>query len=362
MLLEEDDLETQSYARSTTLPDYFEVLVVPHSFPKTKPKACNFGLKAAMGEYTVIYDAEDVPDPLQLKKAVIAFTKSDSNTMGIQAKLNFYNPHQNILTKIFTAEYSLWFDLVLTGLQSLSAPIPLGGTSNHFKTKALKQVQGWDPFNVTEDCDMGIKLFKNGFKTSIVDSTTYEEANSGLKNWFWQRTRWIKGYIQTYFVHMRFDKDFLIKWRGFHWLTFQIMVGGKTLSTIINPIMWTITVSYFLFRPVIGPFIDSLYPAPILYLGVLSLIFGNFLYMYYYMIGSAKRGQYSIVKYAIFVPLYWLSMSAAAVVSIWKFVVDPFHWSKTKHGLHLKVSDQLTRGVKTESPELVTGATSVSLQ
>ena len=361
LLLEEDDAETLSYARTITLPEYFEVLVVPHSFPKTKPKACNFGLKAAMGEYVVIYDAEDVPDPLQLKKAVIAFAKSDQSTMCIQAKLNFYNLHQNLLTRLFTAEYSLWFDLVLTGLQSLSAPIPLGGTSNHFRTRVLKQVRGWDPFNVTEDCDMGIRLFKNGYKTAIVDSTTFEEANSDLKNWFWQRTRWIKGYIQTYFVHMRFNKDFLKEWGGLHWLTFQIMVGGKTISTIINPIMWTITVSYFLFRPILGPFIDSLYPAPILYLGVLSLIFGNFLYLYYYMIGSAKRGQYSIVKYAFLVPLYWLYMSAAAAVSIWKFVVDPFHWSKTKHGLHLKETVPVGQEELVEPPGFVTGTASVSL-
>lgn len=360
LLLEEDDSETQHHALNSSLPYYFQILVVPHSYPKTKPKACNFGLKSAIGEYAVIYDAEDIPQPDQLKKAVLAFSKSGKETVCIQAKLNFYNPHQNLLTRIFTAEYSLWFDLILTGLQSIDAPIPLGGTSNHFKIEALKKLGGWDPFNVTEDCDMGIRLFKNGYKTAIVDSTTYEEANSDLKNWFWQRTRWIKGYIQTYFVHMRLNKKFFKKWGGAHLLTFQIMVGGKTLSSIINPIMWLITVSYFALRPILGHFIDSLYPAPILYMGVLSLIFGNFLYMFYYMIGLAKRQQYSLVKYAFFVPLYWLGTSGAAFVSIWKFIADPFHWSKTKHGLHLKREEKIV-GEEPEPKRLFAGTANVSV-
>src|SRR5258708_2067151 len=182
LLLEEDDTETVEKARAYNLPKHFEILVVPHSKPKTKPKAMNYGLKFTRGEYVTIYDAEDVPEVTQLKKAIIAFRKSDKYTVCIQAKLNFYNPHQNILTRAFTAEYSLWFDLVLTGLQSINAPIPLGGTSNHFKAEKLRELNGWDAFNVTEDCDLGMRLVKNGYKTAIVDSTTYEEANRDRKS------------------------------------------------------------------------------------------------------------------------------------------------------------------------------------
>src|SRR5258708_69238 len=143
LILEEDDKESQENIKNFDLPSYFEVVVVPDSLPKTKPKACNYGLLKAKGEYTVIYDAEDIPDPLQLKKAVLAFQKAGEKTVCIQAKLNFYNPSQNILTKVFTAEYSLWFDLILTGLQSIEAPIPLGGTSNHFRTADLHKLKGW---------------------------------------------------------------------------------------------------------------------------------------------------------------------------------------------------------------------------
>lgn len=337
MLLEEDDLQTLEKVKELKLPEYFQIHVVPHSMPKTKPKACNYGLMRANGEYSVIFDAEDRPDSKQLKKTVVAFTKVKPNVVCIQAKLNFYNPHQNILTKAFTAEYSLWFDLVLTGLQSIWAPIPLGGTSNHFRTKDLIDLKGWDPFNVTEDCNLGVHLIKKGYKTAIVDSVTWEEANSEITNWYKQRTRWIKGYIQTYMVHMR---DF---WKILsvssvkepHFLTFQLVVGGKVASMFINPLMWAQTIAYFTARSFFGPFLESLYLGPFYYMGVFCLVFGNFLYMYYYMIACAKREQYELIKYVFFVPIYWLLISWAA----WGAVIDlfkrPHYWAKTKHGLHL---------------------------
>lgn len=335
LLLEEDDVETVQKAQKYTLPDYFQVTVIPHSLPKTKPKALNYGLSHASGEYAVIYDAEDIPDPKQLKKAVVAFGKVDAKTICIQAKLNFYNPQQNILTRVFTAEYSLWFDLILTGLQSVRAPIPLGGTSNHFRTRDLHKLQGWDAFNVTEDCDLGMRLVKQGFRTAIMNEMTYEEANSDLANWFGQRTRWIKGYIQTYLVHMRDPYRFMKDWKEPHVITFQLVVGGKVMSMIINPFMWVTTVLYFVFRPLIGPTIESFFPTSVFYMAVFSLVFGNFLYMYYYMIGCAKREQWDLVKYAFLVPHYWLFMSVAAWQAIYKIITDPHYWSKTHHGLHL---------------------------
>lgn len=336
LLLEEDDHETIEKVSEFSLPSQFEVVVVPHSNPKTKPKALNYALYHARGEYAVIYDAEDVPDHNQLKKTIISFQKVDKKTICIQAKLNFYNPHQNILTRVFTAEYSLWFDLVLTGLQSINAPIPLGGTSNHFRVVDLKKIRGWDAFNVTEDCDLGIRLVKRGYRTAIVDSTTLEEANSSLPNWFRQRSRWIKGYMQTYLVHMRNPKEFITHWRDPRVITFQLVVGGKIMSMFINPTMWIITLIYFSMRSVFGEFIESFFPAPILYMGVFSLIFGNFLYLYYYMIGCAKREHYDLIKYAFLIPFYWLAMSIAAWMALYELLFRPHYWQKTKHGLHLK--------------------------
>ncbi len=142
LILEEDDEETIDVARTMNLPDSFRTIVVPHSLPKTKPKACNHALMHTTGTYAVIFDAEDIPAPDQLKKAVVAFEKTDEKTICLQAKLNYYNPHQNLLTRLFTLEYSLWFEVILTGLQSFNGPIPLGGTSNHFRAKYLHELKG----------------------------------------------------------------------------------------------------------------------------------------------------------------------------------------------------------------------------
>ena len=333
LLLEEDDQPTIKAAEAYNLPKHIRVVVVPDSFPKTKPKATNYGLAEAKGEFAVIFDAEDIPDELQLKKTIIAFKRSDDKTVCIQAKLNYYNPHQNLLTRVFTAEYSLWFDLVLPGLQSVAAPIPLGGTSNHFKTSYLHELEGWDSFNVTEDCDLGIRLAKNGYKTAIVDSVTMEEANSHLGNWVYQRTRWIKGYMQSYLVHMRSPREFF-RTNPRHFFTFQLIVGGKILSLFINPLMWIITISYFAFRATLGVEIEKFFPGPVLYMGLFSLVIGNFLYLYYYMIGCAKRKQYALIKYVYIVPLYWIAMSYAAWKALFQLMHKPHFWPKTTHGLH----------------------------
>ena len=334
LLLEENDQETIKVAEEMDMPSYVRTIIVPHSMPKTKPKACNYGLAFAQGEYLVIYDAEDIPEPQQLKKAYLGFQSVPENVKCIQAKLNYFNSDQNLLTRLFTSEYSLWFDVVLPGLQSINTSIPLGGTSNHFRTRDLINLKGWDPFNVTEDCDLGIRLFKLGYKTAILDSTTLEEANSNLKNWIRQRSRWIKGYMQTYLVHMRNPGEFFKKSPA-HFMFFQFNVGGKIAFMLINPILWATTISYFAFRPIVGPTIEQFYPSTVLYLSVFSLIFGNFLYLYYYMIGCAKREQWSLIKYVFFVPFYWLFMSVASLMALYELIVKPHYWQKTHHGLHL---------------------------
>ncbi|MBI2611535.1 glycosyltransferase [Candidatus Gottesmanbacteria bacterium] len=334
LLLEEDDKETISEVKKMDLPSYIRVVIVPDSKPKTKPKACNYGLAHAKGDFVVIFDAEDIPDPMQLKKAYFAFQQLPEDIVCLQAKLNFYNPHQNFLTRLFTAEYSLWFDVVLTGLQSVETTIPLGGTSNHFRTNVLRKLHGWDPFNVTEDADLGTRLFKEGKKTAIFDSTTLEEANSNAINWLRQRSRWIKGYIQTYFVHMRNPLEF-IKNHGLHAFFFQLVVGGKIAFMLINPFLWAATISYFTLFAIVGPTIERLYPTAIFYMGIISLVFGNFLCLYYYMIGCAKRGHFSLIKYVYIVPLYWLLVSLSAVIAVIQLIVKPHYWEKTHHGYHI---------------------------
>jgi cellulose synthase/poly-beta-1,6-N-acetylglucosamine synthase-like glycosyltransferase len=292
----------------------------------------------ATGDYLVIFDAEDIPDPLQLKKAVLTFADHDADLACVQAKLNYYNTQQNLLTRWFTVEYSQWFDLMLPGMQQTKLPLPLGGTSNHFRTSLLRRLGAWDPFNVTEDCDLGLRLARSGMTTTVLDSTTYEEANSQLKNWTRQRSRWIKGYLQTYLVHMRQPLSYFRRGRLRQFLGLQLLIGGKTLVLFVNPVLWALLTVYILFRPTVAGLYHTLFPTPVLYMGLVSLVFGNFLYTYSHLLGCLKRRQFGLVKWALSMPIYWLMMSRAALLALYQLMFNPHYWEKTTHGLHLRKS------------------------
>jgi glycosyltransferase XagB len=329
LLCEEDDPETPDAIRAMDLPPHFKLVVVPDALPKTKPKACNYGLLQADGEYCVIYDAEDRPDPDQLKKVVVAFQKSDPSVTCIQAKLNYFNADQNLLTRWFTTEYSMWFDLMLPGLDAQGVAIPLGGTSNHFVTDRLIDLVAWDPFNVTEDADLGIRLHKAGYKTAMIDSTTYEEANSELRNWVNQRSRWIKGYIQTYLVHMRNPGRLLAQLGLKSFFSFQMMIGG-TFIFLLNPIFWGLTTLFLLTQ---AGWIEELFPPLVFYLAAFQLFIGNFVFMYLNVAGCVQRGYFELAKWALLSPLYWGLMSLAAWKGFIQLFTNPFYWEKTEHGL-----------------------------
>ena len=329
LLCEEDDDETVPAIREMNLPPHFKLVIVPDAQPKTKPKACNYGLLQADGRYVVIYDAEDRPDPDQLKKIVLAFEKADPSVTCIQAKLNYFNQNQNVLTRWFSTEYAMWFDLLLPGLDASDAPIPLGGTSNHFVKDRLVELAAWDPFNVTEDADLGIRLHKAGYKTAMIDSTTLEEANSDVSNWINQRSRWIKGYIQTWLVHMRHPFR-LLRQIGFRsWLSFQLVIGG-TFIFLLNPIFWVLTTAFFFTE---AGLIQALFPGFIFYAAAFQLFIGNFIFMYLNIAGSVQRGYYDLAKYALVSPLYWGLMSVAAWKGFLQLFYKPFYWEKTVHGL-----------------------------
>jgi cellulose synthase/poly-beta-1,6-N-acetylglucosamine synthase-like glycosyltransferase len=334
-LTEEDDEDTRQAILRMRLPACFQVVTVPEGKPRTKPRACNYGLLIADGSFTVIYDAEDIPDPLQLKKAVLAFARDNASLACVQASLGFYNPTQNLLTRWFTIEYAVWFRVVLPGLQWLGLSLPLGGTSNHFRTDVLRRVGGWDPFNVTEDCDLGLRLAHLRLRTAILDSTTMEEANSDLRNWLRQRSRWIKGYMQTYLVHLRQPWRYIAQRRVRGLFSLQALIGATPATILINPLMWALLAVYIALRGQVAPMFQILYAPPIFYPAVVSLVCGNFLQLYIHLIACVKIRQYSLIPAVAIIPFYWLLMSVAAAKAVWQLIVMPHYWEKTRHGLHL---------------------------
>ncbi|PIK84656.1 glycosyl transferase [Synechococcus sp. 65AY6A5] len=340
ILLEENDRATIEAARAAKPPRYVRLLIVPDSKPKTKPKACNYGLAFARGEYLTIYDAEDIPDPDQLKKAIIAFKKGDPSLVCVQAALNYFNRNENFLTRMFTLEYSYWFDYLLPGLETLKMPIPLGGTSNHFRTDRLRELQGWDPFNVTEDADLGIRASQHGYTVGVINSTTYEEANCALKNWIRQRSRWIKGYMQTWLVHNRNPLRSLRKLGLKNWLAYQFFIGGSFFTFLTSPIMWLLFIYWLLTR---AHWLQNLFPSWLVYLGLFNLLVGNAIGIYLNLVAVFRRGYYDLAFYALLNPIYWQLHSIAAYMALWQLFTKPFYWEKTIHGLskftHAKVQE-----------------------
>jgi cellulose synthase/poly-beta-1,6-N-acetylglucosamine synthase-like glycosyltransferase len=330
LLFEENDPETLAAAKAANPAANVRFLVIPGGDPQTKPKACNVGLLFARGDYLVVYDAEDQPEPDQLKKALLAFRRGPAELVCVQAALNYYNWNENFLTRMFTLEYSFWFDYLLPGLDRLGLPIPLGGTSNHFRTDILRTLGGWDPFNVTEDADLGIRAAMHGYRVGIVNSTTYEEANKQLGNWLRQRSRWIKGYMQTALVFSR-DPWGLVRRAGWkHTLGFALLIGGTPLIFLIQPISIVLTLIWLITR---STMLESLFPPVVLYLSLFNLLIGNALAIYVNMFAVFKRKLHMLVLFSLFNPFYWVLHSVASFKALGQLFTKPYYWEKTTHGL-----------------------------
>jgi len=338
IVLEEGDHETIDAARKLDLEGVFEIIRVPASHPQTKPKACNFALRYAQGDFLVIFDAEDKPEPDQLKKVIAAFNQSAPNTACIQCRLNYYNARENWLTRMFTLDYSLWFDLMLPGLERLGVPIPLGGTSNHFRMDVLRELNAWDPFNVTEDADLGIRLTQKGYRVGVIDSTTFEEANVSIPNWVRQRSRWIKGYMQTFLVHSRRPIHLWQSVGSAGVFGFIFFIGGTVLSGLLNPVFWSIFAIWLIFgTEVITPY----FPLPVLYLSLVNLLAGNGLLIYLTMVAPFRRRWTDLAPWGITVVGYWVLMTVASYKALSQLIFNPFYWEKTQHGLSKHTANEV---------------------
>lgn len=331
LLLEEDDESTLQSCKSLSPPGYVRLITVPPSLPRTKPKALNWGLLFAHGQYLTVYDAEDEPEPDQLKKAVMRFEGSQERLACLQAALNFYNVESNLLTRLFCLEYTAWFDNLIPGLRALGLAFPLGGTSNHFRIRALTGAGAWDPFNVTEDADLGFRLQRLGYRVSFLRSTTFEEASSRLHQWMRQRCRWIKGYMVTWIVHARRPLHLLREVGAGAWLSFHLLIGGTPLAFLAH-----IPLSVLMALSLVQPhWVEVLYPSwsriPLASLWASGIAAG----VGAAAIGLVGRRWWRLLPYCLLMPLYWLLHSAAAWWALWELLLKPYYWQRTPHGYHL---------------------------
>ena len=330
LLLEADDDVTINAARSCEESDVITIVLVPPADPRTKPKACNYGLHFATGDIVTIFDAEDLPEPLQLRRVVAAFQTLPDDIACIQAKLVYHNGHQNLLTAWFTAEYALWFGYLLPGMMGITSAIPLGGTSNHLRRDLLERVGAWDPFNVTEDADLGIRIAANGYRTAVIDSFTLEEANSDPINWVRQRSRWYKGYIQTWLVQIRNPMRLLRTIGPRSFLRFNLVLAGTPVIAVLNMGFWLLTLVWFLGQPAV---VETVFPPMVYFPALIALILGNSATIFMNLIALREDDRSDLLGAALTVPVFWVMMSVAATKGMYQMIRNPSYWEKTFHGL-----------------------------
>ncbi len=332
LILEETDMAMIHAVSQFTLPKHYDIIIVPAGFPQTKPRALNYALKFARGSFVTIYDSEDIPEPSQLLKSVQRFSEADEDVACLQARLRFFNPAENWLARQFSAEYATLFEVILPSLAANQLPLLLGGTSNHFRMDYLEQVGGWDPFNVTEDADLGLRLSRMGYRTEALDSTTYEEANTDLWNWLKQRRRWLKGFLQTWLVHNRHPIESYRELGFGGFATMQCMTLGVFVSALLHPLLFASGV-WSLMQ------INPAFPKT----GTMNIVLGGmnlFLLLAGYVTAAIamkfamKRvGLPAWSRLAATLPFYWFLLSVAAWQSVYDFIFAPFYWHKTEHGL-----------------------------
>jgi cellulose synthase/poly-beta-1,6-N-acetylglucosamine synthase-like glycosyltransferase len=359
LLVEHDDYETLGAARKLRIPicdrprwvttaGHLRVLVIPPGGPKTKPNALNYAMRYVMDEgceFVTIYDAEDRPEPDQLLKAVGAFRAGPPNLGCLQAELAFWNDNTNWVTALYWVGYKIHFTRFLPGLARLGLPVPLGGTSNHFRVHALRDValrpsgDAWDSSNLTEDADLGARLASHGYRVDLLRSVTFEEAPVSAKVVDKQQRRWKAGYLQTGLVHTRKPLRSMRQMGPLRWTCFNLLVLGVPLSFLLNPLFLALTIAYFTTRSAV---IAALFPAPVYYPAVALTIVGNLGVLYELVLtcldeAEHTRGRYDLVKYMLLAQVMWLWMSRSTYIAVFELAIGKRSWHKTPHG-HAEVA------------------------
>jgi cellulose synthase/poly-beta-1,6-N-acetylglucosamine synthase-like glycosyltransferase len=328
IVCEADDHATLQALRAHWLPPHVEVVEVPAGMPRTKPKALNYALPLVRSRHLVLYDAEDRPHPLQLLEAFRIFNAAGPDLACVQAPLDISNASESRLAELFAFEYRALFRGLLPFLAGRRILLPLGGTSNHFRTDALREVGGWDPYNVTEDADLGIRLSRFGYRTGTISLPTLEDAPTELSVWLPQRTRWFKGWLQTWLVHMRDPLVFAadVGWRSF--LIAQILMAGLVLSALFHPFL-LVALGHTGLR--LAGQAPTGWNVALLVLDALNVVGG---YLSFLLLGRqalSREERKSFWRIALWTPAYWMLLSAAAwraVLHLWR---RPHHWEKTPH-------------------------------
>ena len=333
LVLEAADEITRTALQRIQLPSWIKVVVVPDAKGlTTKPRAMNYALDFCRGTIIGVWDAEDAPEPDQIEKVAARFNEAAPNVVCLQGMLDYYNARQNWISRCFTIEYATWWRVVLPGMARLGFVIPLGGTTLFFRRKALEKLGRWDAHNVTEDADLGVRLARYGYVTELIPTVTYEEANCRPWRWVRQRSRWLKGFMITYCVHMR-DPKSLMRDLGFKRFMGLQMIFLATFSQFaFAPVLWSFWVTIFGYT---HPIQNVLGETAILALIVLFFI-AEILTITMGMTAVCAPNRRHLMKWVLTMPLYFTLGTLASYKALYEMIVTPFYWDKTEHGVSKK--------------------------
>lgn len=329
LVLEEDDAVTRAAISRAELPPTIDVITVPADGLRTKPRAMNYALPFCEGDIVGVYDAEDRPDPAQLRAVVAHLKDAPPDVACVQGHLDFYNSDRNWLARCFTLEYAIWFRVILHGVQRLGIPIPLGGTTVFFRRKVLDEIGAWDAHNVTEDADLGMRLARFGYRCEMIDTTTLEEANCRMVPWIRQRSRWLKGYVVTWATHMRRPRAL---WRdlgprGF--IGFQVLFLGSITSYLSLPLFWMVWAATAGF----GLSLWKTFPDLLMVSFVASMLAGQAIMLTIAAVAAVDSGRRRLLLVVPTLMFYWPLGAIAAYRAVGEVFSRPSYWHKTEHGI-----------------------------
>jgi glycosyltransferase XagB len=335
LAVEAGDQMTRQALDAAELPPWMRIIVVPEGAVKTKPRALNHALDHAGGAIIGIYDAEDAPEPDQIRKVVAKFREAAPDVACLQGVLDYYNPRTNWLSRCFTIEYAGWFRLILPGIARLGLVVPLGGTTLFFRRPLLEALGGWDAHNVTEDADLGVRLARHGYRTELVATVTGEEANCRVIPWVKQRSRWIKGYMMTWAVHMR-DPGLLYRQLGLRaFAGFQVMFLGTITQFLLAPLMWSLLLVPFGFdHPLL-----AVLPKAAFWAMMAAFLLSEAASLAVGIVGIRRTDHRLSFWWVLTMKLYFPLATLAAYKAIVELVTRPFYWDKTTHGLFDQAAD-----------------------
>jgi len=329
LVLEEEDRLTRETLATIDLPPWIRPVIVPDGQPRTKPRAMNYALDFCQGEIVGVFDAEDAPEPDQITQVARRFRSAPRDLACVQGVLDYYNPRQNWLARCFTIEYATWFRTIMPGMARLGLALPLGGTTLYMRRDVLESLGGWDAHNVTEDADLGFRLARHGWRTEMIGSVTEEEANCRPWAWIKQRSRWLKGYMTTYLVHMRAPRRLRAQLGARRFWGFQAHFVSAVSQVLLAPVLWSF---WLVLLGLPHPLDGVLARGTMAGIGVLFLTVEAINILIHAQAVSGPRHRH-LLAWVPTMHFYAPLAAVAAYKALYELVLKPFFWDKTAHGL-----------------------------